>query len=115
MGISIDTLLEGLPKGPEVPAHIVAALAESSDRILVVLDDDPTGTQSVADLYHPDDLVVLHHTEVDPARQGAGLGAELIQAALAAIRERGQRVVPQCSYVADFIAEHPDYQDLVAP
>jgi hypothetical protein len=69
----------------------------------------------VADYRVQDDLVVLHHTEVDPARQGAGLGAELIQAALAAIRERGQRVVPQCSYVADFIAEHPDYQDLVAP
>jgi uncharacterized protein YgbK (DUF1537 family) len=29
---------------------MVAALAESSDRVLVVLDDDPTGTQSVADL-----------------------------------------------------------------
>jgi predicted GNAT family acetyltransferase len=69
----------------------------------------------VADYRVQDDLVVLHHTEVDPARQGAGLGAELIQAALDAIRERGQRVVPQCSYVADFIAEHPDYQDLVAP
>jgi len=69
----------------------------------------------VADYRVQDDLVVLPHTEVDPARQGAGLGAELIQAALDAIRERGQRVVPQCSYVADFIAEHPDYQDLVAP
>ena len=61
MGISIDTLLQGLPKGPEVPAHIVAALAESSDRVLVVLDDDPTGTQSVADLpvlmsWSPDSL-----------------------------------------------------------
>jgi len=50
VGVSLDTLLEGLPKGPEVPAHIVSALAESSDRVLVVLDDDPTGTQSVADL-----------------------------------------------------------------
>lgn len=50
MGVSLDTLLQGLPKGPEVPAHVVAALAESSDRVLVVLDDDPTGTQSVADL-----------------------------------------------------------------
>ena len=50
MGVSLETLLKGLPTGPEVPADIVAALAASSDRVLVVLDDDPTGTQSVADL-----------------------------------------------------------------
>lgn len=50
MAISLEVLLKGLPKGPQVPAHVVAALAENSDRILVVLDDDPTGTQSVADL-----------------------------------------------------------------
>lgn len=69
----------------------------------------------IADYLVENDLVVLPHTEVDPARQGAGLGAELIQAALDAIREQGKRVVPQCSYVADFIADHPDYQDLIAP
>lgn len=50
MGISIDRLLKGLPEGPEVPATTVASLAGSSGRVLVVLDDDPTGTQSVADL-----------------------------------------------------------------
>jgi len=69
----------------------------------------------IADYRVQNGLVVLPHTEVDPARQGAGLGAELIQAALDAIRESGKRVVPQCSYVARFIAEHPDYEDLVAP
>jgi uncharacterized protein YgbK (DUF1537 family) len=50
VGVPLETLLKGLPKGPKVPAHLVAAQTESSDRVLVVLDDDPTGTQSVADL-----------------------------------------------------------------
>jgi len=50
VSVSLDTLLRGLPQGPEVPAGIVAALAAHRDRVLVVLDDDPTGTQSVADL-----------------------------------------------------------------
>ena len=50
MAISLDTLLLGLPEGPQVTARAVAALTENSDRVLVVLDDDPTGTQSVADL-----------------------------------------------------------------
>ncbi|HEX4220312.1 MAG TPA: GNAT family N-acetyltransferase, partial [Acidimicrobiales bacterium] len=61
------------------------------------------------------DRVVLPHTEVDPDLQGKGLGAELVRAALDAIRDSGRGVVPECSYVAHFIAEHPDYLDLVAP
>jgi uncharacterized protein len=69
----------------------------------------------IADYRVENDLVVLPHTEVDPDRHGSGLGEELIQTALDAIRDSGKRVVPQCSFVAQFIAEHPDYQDLVAP
>ena len=43
-------LLTGMPAGKEVPAATVADLARHSGRVLVVLDDDPTGTQSVYDL-----------------------------------------------------------------
>jgi len=50
VGTSLQALLAGLPDGPVVPAEAVARLAATRDRILVVLDDDPTGTQSVADL-----------------------------------------------------------------
>jgi uncharacterized protein YgbK (DUF1537 family) len=50
VGIALETLLKGLPTGPPVPAQTLAELASGSGRVLVVLDDDPTGTQSVADL-----------------------------------------------------------------
>jgi uncharacterized protein YgbK (DUF1537 family) len=43
-------LLGGYPAEVDVPAAEVAASVAESGRILVVLDDDPTGTQSVADL-----------------------------------------------------------------
>jgi uncharacterized protein YgbK (DUF1537 family) len=43
-------LLAGYPPEVDVPATEVAASVAESGRILVVLDDDPTGTQSVADL-----------------------------------------------------------------
>ncbi len=43
-------LLAGYPDEVEVAASQVAAARESAPRVLVVLDDDPTGTQSVADL-----------------------------------------------------------------
>ncbi|ANP73274.1 four-carbon acid sugar kinase family protein [Cryobacterium arcticum] len=42
--------LEPFPAAVAVPAAEVARRVRASDRTLVVLDDDPTGTQSVADL-----------------------------------------------------------------
>jgi uncharacterized protein YgbK (DUF1537 family) len=39
-----------MPQGRNVPADEMAALARSAGRVLVVLDDDPTGSQSVANL-----------------------------------------------------------------
>ncbi|SHI92637.1 Uncharacterized conserved protein YgbK, DUF1537 family [Actinomyces denticolens] len=44
---TLDELTAGIPEGPRVdPTTIAGGL----DRVLIVLDDDPTGTQSVADL-----------------------------------------------------------------
>jgi predicted GNAT family acetyltransferase len=53
------------------------------------------------------------HTEIDPALQRQGLAGRLIQAALDDVRTRGLTAVPVCSFVADFIAHHPEYLDLV--
>ena len=47
-------VLAAYPAEVQIPAHLVAATLAASNaetpRVLVVLDDDPTGTQSVADL-----------------------------------------------------------------
>lgn len=58
--------------------------------------------------------LVLIHTEVDPAFGGKGVGSILARAALDDVRARGARVVPECAFVAGWIAKHDDYADLVA-
>jgi hypothetical protein len=68
----------------------------------------------VADYYQSGTRLVFPHTEIDPAYRGQGLGAVLVQAALDAARAHGHSVVPQCWYVAEFVAEHPEYEDLIA-
>ena len=56
------------------------------------------------------------HTEIDPEREGAGLGSRLIRFALDDARSRELSVVPICPFVAGYIGRHPDdYLDLVAP
>lgn len=57
----------------------------------------------------------LVHTEILPEYEGQGLAAQLVARALDDVRARGQLVVPSCSYVAQFVQRHPQYQDLQAP
>ena len=67
-----------------------------------------------ADFHGEGDRVVFPHTVIDSNLRGNGFGAELVRGALDDIRERGERVVPRCWYVAQFIDENPEYADLLA-
>jgi predicted GNAT family acetyltransferase len=60
------------------------------------------------------DLVVMTHTEVDPAYEGQGVGTALVRGALDDLRGHGLRVRPLCPFVSAFIGRHPEYADLVA-
>lgn len=53
------------------------------------------------------------HTETSPEFQGRGLATILVAEALAATRDAGLRVTAPCSMVADYLAKHPEYDDIV--
>lgn len=57
--------------------------------------------------------VAMPHTEIEPARGGRGLASELIRVALETLRDRGAQVLPYCSFVAAYIAKHPEFVQLV--
>lgn len=61
------------------------------------------------------DRLDLIHTEVLPSFEGRGIGGRLATAVLDDARERGFSVIPTCPFIAEFIAEHPAYTDLVVP
>ena len=102
---TMDELTAGVPAGPAVDPADVAA---SRTRALVVLDDDPTGTQSVADLpvitgWSVDDLawalstgagavyVMTNSRSLDPA-DAERVNVEVVTNALAAAERVGRRV-----------------------
>ncbi|WP_166143797.1 GNAT family N-acetyltransferase [Methylosinus sp. RM1] len=57
--------------------------------------------------------IVFTHTETPAALRGKGAASELIRGALQWARARGLKVVPECSFVADYIARHPEFAELV--
>jgi predicted GNAT family acetyltransferase len=61
------------------------------------------------------DRIIVTHTEIDPTFKGRGFGNRLAAATLDDLRRRHLGVTPQCPFIAKYIAEHPDYADLVAP
>ena len=97
-----------MPPDRSVPVDEVADLARRAGRVLVVLDDDPTGTQSVADLpvvldWAPDSLrwslsqgalavYVMTNSRSLPAPEAARRTREAARAALIAAEQVGVRV-----------------------
>jgi predicted GNAT family acetyltransferase len=85
---------------------------EERSRYELVADGQVIG---VAD-YHVHGVtgaLVFPHTEIDAALRGQGLGAQLVRGALDDVRARGMTVEPLCWFFAQFIDEHPEYQELV--
>ena len=59
-------------------------------------------------------VIAFTHTEVPPRSRGHGTASRLIEGALAQARQQGVKVVPRCSFVVDYMARHPEWQDLLA-
>jgi predicted GNAT family acetyltransferase len=59
--------------------------------------------------------VIVAHAEIDPQREGEGLGSELVRGTLDRMRASGRTVIPTCPFTADYIRRHPEYTDLVDP
>lgn len=54
------------------------------------------------------------HTYVPEDRRGMGLGALIVDEALAYAKENDFVVVPSCPFVKSFIDSRPEYRELVA-
>ena len=58
--------------------------------------------------------LALVHAEVPRELEGRGIGSALVRGSLELARTAGERVLPQCPFVARFMERHPEYEDLRA-
>ena len=59
-------------------------------------------------------MITLDHTETPPQARGRGIASQLTAGVLEIVRARGLKVVPRCPFVRDYLAKHPEFQDLLA-
>jgi len=57
--------------------------------------------------------VVFTHTVVRPEFEGRGLGSRLAKYVLDDAVARGERIVPECPFIAAYLREHPGYEGSV--
>ncbi|MDT8760381.1 N-acetyltransferase [Sphingomonas psychrotolerans] len=60
------------------------------------------------------EVITFTHTIVPASLQGMGVGSRLIEGALSEVRKRGLKVRATCTFVAAYLARHPEWQDLKA-
>jgi predicted GNAT family acetyltransferase len=90
-----------------------ATVAHEADlsRYTLWLDGEPAG---LADYRIVGEEIHFTHTEVDPAKREHGLAGLLVEHALDDVRTRTDlTVVAGCPFVAGWIDQHADYQDLL--
>jgi predicted GNAT family acetyltransferase len=75
---------------------------------------DAEGATALAYYRLANGVMTFTHTETPQRLRGRGIASRLVHGALEAVRARGLKVVPRCSFVANYMARHPEFGDLLA-
>ena len=58
------------------------------------------------------DVLLVPHTEVPREAEGQGHGSALMKGVLEHARAHGLKVRPLCSFAANYMRRHPEYEDV---
>lgn len=66
------------------------------------------------EFFREGEKIYLTHTETPEALRGKGVAAQLVQRSLQCCKDNGFIVVPQCSYVAHYVDNNPQWRDILS-
>jgi hypothetical protein len=93
-----------------VSPDVSVADVPDASRYVIEVDGRPVGLLSYR---LSAGAVAMMHAEINPAVERQGLGSSLVAFALDDARARELSVLPYCPFVRSYIAQHPEYRDLV--
>ena len=71
------------------------------------------GLESHLEYARMNSILNLNHTYVPNELRGKGIAGKIVKAALTYAEENNLKIIPSCSYVADYIRRHKEYQPLL--
>ena len=71
------------------------------------------GRLCVASYQLVDGVMRIHHTEVPSRLEGRGIASQIVREALAYAEAHGLSVEPWCSFVRNYMRQHPEAQRLL--
>lgn len=72
------------------------------------------GLESHLEYARMNSVLNLNHTYVPNELRGKGIAGKIVKAALTYAEENNLKIIPSCSYVADYVQRHKEYQPLLA-
>lgn len=61
----------------------------------------------------PPARIIFTHTVSEKAYAGKGIATRLVEWALGDARDRGERIVPRCPFVASYLLDHRQFDDAI--
>jgi predicted GNAT family acetyltransferase len=61
-----------------------------------------------------DTTMTILHTEVDDSLRGKSVGLKLVTHAVEYAREKGLKIIPECSFAAAIFQKKPEFKDVLA-
>lgn len=93
-------------------AHVfVMSLRENKELSRFELDVE--GHIAFANFRFVNGVMAITHTEVPRALRERGIGSRLVQEVLQEARARGLKVAAYCGFVRTYLAQHPEFRDLI--
>ncbi|MFF0766506.1 GNAT family N-acetyltransferase [Streptomyces sp. NPDC003737] len=109
---SEDHATQGNIKGNPVNPEMNVQKNGDSGSYEAVVDGQVVG-MIVYHTPHGNQRVTLSHTVVEPEYRGRGIATRLVKHALDDLRVQDLKLTNYCPFVADYIADHPEYKELV--
>lgn len=78
-------------------------------KFYVIVDD----IESHLEYAKKDNVLILNHTYVPNVLRGKGIAGKIVKAALTYAQDNNLKIIPRCSYAADYMQRHKEYENLL--
>jgi predicted GNAT family acetyltransferase len=95
------------------PKHSGDAVEVRHNEAASRFEAEVDGGLCVANYRLVDGVMRIHHTEVPPRLEGRGIASRIVSEAFAYAQAHGLAVEPWCSFVRNYMRQHPDTQKLL--